>query len=262
MIGLLRAMLLALLLSVIPPAIMSVAAQCTKPPGWVPGNLAELLRQHQAWATETLPPDPDDPRRLNLCHADLSGLNLSNANLSDANLSTTRLVGTNFVGANLDGARLDGSYIKNSNFDAASLRRASFRTVEITGSLFAYANLERSRFRDTKITDSDFTGADLSHVSFYNVIAIRVNFHFADLSLANLGNMKITDVVFKDALLYLSNLRQLNIGEERRDDIAEFCRTLTSARGWQFSLRKQKFLCGARILPGKYPLDGENLQPK
>ena len=270
------------------------ADDCLNPLGWVPENLSELLIEHHAWATETLPPDPNDHRRINLCHADLSGMALGEVHLYHANLSITRMVDTNFNGAMLDGVKLDGSYIMNSNFEGTSLKRASFRNVEIANTRFAHAHINHVVFQDVKIKDSnftgshlnkakfwrtkltglkmqsvdlnsagfvdssmeniDFTGADLSHTFFSRTKLTEVNLYFANLSRADLGNTEIQDVIFKDALLYLSNLKAINIGEEKRDHIANFCNNLTSARDWQYSYRKGKFLCGAKILPGKHKL--------
>ncbi len=270
------------------------ADDCPNPPGWLPHNLPELLFEHRIWATEVLPPDINDPRRLNLCHADLSGLDLSDVNLSDANLSITRNVGVNFKRANLTGARFDGAYIKDSDFEGANMTRASLPHVEITGSRFAHADMAYSLFQDVKIRASDFTGsrldkakfwqselsdlkmhnaairrsifidsrlteidlsgADLSHTKFLSTYFDHVNFYFADLSRAYFSQTKLQNVNFKDALLYLADLKYIDIGPEKRDLIAKFCLNLTSARDWQLSYRHKKFRCGAKILPGKYNL--------
>jgi len=252
------------------------AEVCLNPPGWLPENLPELLFNHHVWATEQLPPYLGDPRRLNLCQADLSGLDFSGANLTDADLSTTRLVGTNFSGADLNGVRLDGAYIQDSNFAGTNLKGASLRRVEITGSRFVDADLEAALFQDTKIQLSDFTRVRLDKAKFWRVDLSdlmmqnanltgadfirssfeKIDFTGADLSQADLRQAKLRDIIFKDSLLYLTNLRRIDIGGDKRDVLAAFCRRLAQARDWQFSYRDKKLLCGGKILPGKHPLSG------
>ncbi|HEC00733.1 MAG TPA: pentapeptide repeat-containing protein, partial [Sphingomonadales bacterium] len=98
-------------------------------------------------------------------------------------------------------------------------------------------------------------GAALGQTVFVKNDLSQVNFTFADLSRADLGRANLREVRFKDSLLYLTNLQRINIGSARRDLIAQFCANLTSARDWQYSYRKPKFLCGAKELPGKYTLE-------
>jgi len=213
------------------------AEDCPNPQGWVPENLPELIWDHQIWATEVLPPDPNDPRRLNLCNADLSGFDFSEMPLPDAIFSKARIVGANFDKAILTRALFDRAYIKDSHFDGADLTRVSFVNTEIVKSRFAGALFQRALIFNTKFIEVDFTVANLMRVDF--------------------GNSLLQNVIMQDAQLYLANLKKISIGEERRDYIADFCRSLTSARGWQYSYRQPPFLCGARRLPGKYKMDGE-----
>ncbi len=217
---------------------LAAAEDCPHPVGWLPQNMAEVIFEHRLWATEVLPPDPFDPRRLNLCNADLTGFDFSEIDLSDAIFRKARIVGANFNRAKLTRAIFDGAYIRDSQFDKASLVRASFINGEIVKSRFVGALFHRARIFKAKFIQVDFTAANLERVDF--------------------GNSLLENVILHDAQLYLANLKNISIGDERRDHLAEFCRTLRTARAWQYSYRRDAFLCGAEKLPGKYKMEGEN----
>src|SRR2546423_1171496 len=76
-------------------------------------ELKEILRQHAAWARGDGPfflndrKVANDPRRANLCDADLRVAHLDGAHLGGANLGGANLSGANLSGANLFDAQLD-----------------------------------------------------------------------------------------------------------------------------------------------------------
>ena len=130
------------------------------------------------------------------------------------------------------------------NLCYADLSNMDFRGLDLS-----HADLSHSR-----IINSIFTGAILMNVNFTGTYIENSDFTNVDLSQANFKGAEIRGVIFTDALLYLTNLKMITIGSESRDKIAEFCRVLTRARAWQYSYRDEKLLCGAKALPGTYPL--------
>src|SRR6516162_6289612 len=113
-------------------------------------ELQEILKQHGVWV-KVFPyaqyhlDDPrvaNDPRRANLCGANLAsaGLNrasLAGANLDGANLSQANLDGANFSQANLDGAYLDfanlsGAYLDGAHLIGADLSRANLTYADLS----------------------------------------------------------------------------------------------------------------------------------
>src|SRR6202140_1235050 len=77
-----------------------------------PDELVEVLNQHTAWVEDGGSDNPKlatDPRRANLCGADLRYASLHGANLSGATLEGAELRGANLSGAIMYGTNLKGA---------------------------------------------------------------------------------------------------------------------------------------------------------
>jgi len=102
-------------------------------------ELKEILKKHAEWVEDTAvvkgwsrkagfikladPKLTDDPRRANLCEADLTGAHLDYAILTGANLSGAFLSSADLSGACLIGADLNGAYLESANLSGAHLVR-------------------------------------------------------------------------------------------------------------------------------------------
>lgn len=116
-------------------------------------ELKEVLRQHAAWLTDNSPfPDlndakvANDPRRANLCGADLDGADLSSKDLSGADLTDVKLDQANLISANLPRANLSNAKLTRMNLGGAS---------------FCGANLSGASFRSSIMEEVDLRSASL-----------------------------------------------------------------------------------------------------
>src|SRR6516164_4730332 len=107
-------------------------------------ELQEILKQHGVWV-KVFPYaqyhlyDPkvaNDPRRANLCGANLASAGLNRASLAGANLD-----GANFSQANLDGAYLDFANLSGAYLDGAHLIGADLSRANLTYADLSQANL-------------------------------------------------------------------------------------------------------------------------
>lgn len=108
-------------------------------------ELEKVLSDSKAWYETYLgefntQQAKSDPRRANLCGANLVGHNLSGARLEDANLSGARLWDANLSGARLAGANLSGADLLGANLSGAYLN---------------FANLGNANFEPKDVPDAD-----------------------------------------------------------------------------------------------------------
>src|SRR5713226_5140070 len=93
-------------------------------------ELAEILKQHAAWVKEGGPDNINDskfakdPRRANLCEADLNGAQLDSAQLSAAHLESAHLDRARLIGANLEYADLYNASLGGADLSGAHLKYA------------------------------------------------------------------------------------------------------------------------------------------
>src|SRR6266849_50249 len=107
-----------------------------KPP---PVELADILKQHAAWVKDGGTYDfrlANDPRRANLCGADLNGAHLSGADLIGADLRA------DLTGADLTKANLTSADLRDANRTGASLyhtqvSKAKLGYADLTGATYA-----------------------------------------------------------------------------------------------------------------------------
>ncbi|WP_373537757.1 pentapeptide repeat-containing protein [Microcoleus sp.] len=117
-----------------------------------------------------------DLRRVDLCNANLSGINLRNSYIEEIGL-----IHINLSGANLEGIDLRDIVLENANLSAVNMIEANLSEVNlmcanITDAIFngaclsnvrlLYANLSRSIFRNTNMNEVDFDGANLVDADF------------------------------------------------------------------------------------------------
>jgi uncharacterized protein YjbI with pentapeptide repeats len=132
-----------------------------------------------------------------LARADLTGINLCNANLEGMDLRGTVLTGsvcrfTRWRGADLSGADLRGAYLADSDLQGANLSAAllfsvSLDTADLTGAnlsganlsgaycaeaKFVRANLSYANLQSTYLGDADLTGARLAFTLFADCPAL------------------------------------------------------------------------------------------
>ncbi|MCV6636878.1 pentapeptide repeat-containing protein [Candidatus Albibeggiatoa sp. nov. NOAA] len=102
-------------------------------------------------------PFTQDARRINLCGANLQGLNLSKRDLSVANFAYANLQGTKFRYTNL---------IK-TDLHFANLSEADFFTANISDANLVYSNLVKANLFRSLLSNTDFYRANLSQAIFY-----------------------------------------------------------------------------------------------
>jgi uncharacterized protein YjbI with pentapeptide repeats len=179
-------------------------------------ELKEILRQHAAWLTDNslLPGsqtsvlDPkvaNDPRRANLCDADLTRAHLFRADLTSANLTRAHLFRADLGGAYLSSADLSGA-----NLNGADLSGADLVSANLSGAYLTRANLTRATLISVDLTDANLTRAALSS-DLTDANLTRADLRFADLTDANLtrANLRFADLT--GAHLTSANLRSANL---------------------------------------------------
>jgi Pentapeptide repeats (8 copies) len=94
-------------------------------------ELKEILKKHADWVKDGggwyKAKLADDPRRANLCGADLHGLQ----DLKDAHLYWAYLEGAHLDGADLSDAHLDWAYLEGAHLDYANLEGADLNGAHL-----------------------------------------------------------------------------------------------------------------------------------
>jgi uncharacterized protein YjbI with pentapeptide repeats len=160
-------------------------------------ELVKILESHAQWLSTyagrlDTQEARKDPRRANLCRAELretnlQGVDLRGADLQEANLpwkltgiilEGADLTGANFSMANLENARLGGAYTTYTNFCGANLRGAELNTnltiliraflhdttLDLHGVDLCGASLSKLNLQRAQIWTSYFDGAILNDV--------------------------------------------------------------------------------------------------
>jgi hypothetical protein len=101
------------------------------------------LKHHSAWLKDSGPDNPklaSDPRKANLCGADLEKADLQNADLENANLFDADLDGeaaSETGGADLRGADLTDADLTDADLTDADLSKAKLANVDLTDATYA-----------------------------------------------------------------------------------------------------------------------------
>jgi uncharacterized protein YjbI with pentapeptide repeats len=173
----------------------------------------------------------------NLTSANLTGADLQQAHLKQATLTTANVSGANLQRADLTGATLpstdlngqdfNGTILTGANLHQANLNQVSLSGATLTGVDLSGANLTFTRAEGLGARD-DLAGKDLSGANLSGVVGLPgadlkgTNLSGADLSAANLGGATLLDAelnqtrvsgtVFDNAILFGTQLIQLQFG--------------------------------------------------
>ena len=130
----------------------------------------------------------------NLQKADLTSANLSNADLKEADLSGANLTNAYFGRAKLNGANLSAAHIEGSNLDSAKLNGANF----------SFASLTKVDLRCAVLVEANFTNAILSDCLVYGISTwgtkvdgatqVRLNICPDNTSLNYVDNLKLAEI--------------------------------------------------------------------
>jgi uncharacterized protein YjbI with pentapeptide repeats len=133
-----------------------------------PGELATVLRNHQAWLKSKR--EPTDERRANLCQADLQKARLDGANLQGAGMVVPALYRAAIF--NLQNAHMAGANLQEANLTKANLQRAS-----LLGAKFQRAHLYEADLQEADLYGANLQGASLAKANLHGVYL-----HSADLA--------------------------------------------------------------------------------
>ncbi len=156
----------------------------------------------------------NDLRKIDLCRADLRGVDfyavfLSNAELLGADLREAQLMGeTNLSNSDLRGANLSKANLTNTHFAAANLYGANFSEACLKGTNLNLANLK----------DTDFSHADLTYVDLRLTILDGANFENAILRYClvygvSAWNVRLKGAVQKHLKICPDNMRDIYVDD-------------------------------------------------
>jgi pentapeptide repeat protein len=135
-------------------------------------ELKQVLDQHLEWLRGGS--RKEDPRKANLCRADLSGIRLGadmrGADLSSVLLFDADLSGSFLFGANLKGADLVRTNLQEVVLQAADLSGSDMAGANLSGAKLLGANMDSVNFEpDTlPVIDEIAYARNLSEMFFYN----------------------------------------------------------------------------------------------
>jgi hypothetical protein len=101
--------------------------------------------------------------RVNLSHADLSGVKFGGANLTQADLEHA-----NLQYADLSHARLLNAYLNEADLREASLICSEFTSTALRNAILKETNLGHADFRESDLRAADFSKAFVSNTTFQN----------------------------------------------------------------------------------------------
>jgi len=167
-------------------------------------ELKEILKQHDAWLKDHGTKLANDPRRANLCDANLNGVQLEGAHLDGANLN----------GVQLEGAHLDGANLNDAQLTFANLNKAHLNGVQLEGAHLDGANLNDAQLTFANLNKAHLEGAQLE----------GANLDFAQVSKAKLSYANLTDAVYAPASEppdpYVAGIKGLaTIKTDARDEV-------------------------------------------
>ncbi len=170
-------------------------------------ELKNVLTEHKVWF-ETYAGEFDtqqaelDPRKANLCGADLSGFDLRSIDLFKANLS----------GANLSGANLSDANLIWANLSGANLKEADLSVAHLNGVDLGYANLSGANLSDANLRHTRLVGANLSMADLSGANLVSANLSIADLSMAKLSHANLVSAHLPGADLSGAIFSRANLG--------------------------------------------------
>ena len=124
--------------------------------------------------------------KLDLCEADLQGINLSEINLRSANLRQ----------ANLGGSKLVRTDLQSADLTEAHLAQADLREALLNHTILCAATLQGANLQDASLERADLSGAQLSDTTLQG---------------AHLGDATLTDACLKGAKLYEADVTRAKL---------------------------------------------------
>jgi len=131
-------------------------------------------------------------KKVQLCSADLSGLNLCGIALQGANLK--------FVC--LDNASIQHANLQESDLRFANLRNSDLSYSDLSLSNLQGANLQNAKLQYANLQGCNLQGADLMHVSLQNANLQGANLQGANLQGANLHYTNLVGAKLQGASLH------------------------------------------------------------
>jgi uncharacterized protein YjbI with pentapeptide repeats len=138
-------------------------------------ELAEILKKHAEWLKDADLDNPkfvkdgngnpkfaNDPRRANLCEADLIGADLRGKVLAGAHLERADLRGADLRGAWLFLAHLENALLENTDLKGTYLFLAHLDNADLVGADLPKAHLGFADLTGADLRAADLTGADLT----------------------------------------------------------------------------------------------------
>ena len=158
-------------------------------------ELKDISGKNAEWLKDGGPNNPklaNDPRRANLCDADLRGAYLYGANLEYADLTVADLSGANLSSADLRSADLEGATLRGAILDGANLHGANLQGVHLDGETLTKADFSGADLLDANLSGSDLSGVHLDgtgleHADLTNAHLIGAYLNGADLTNAHLN---------------------------------------------------------------------------
>jgi hypothetical protein len=155
-------------------------------------ELTDILKKHAAWVKDVSvngwqggelvdPKLNHDPRRADLCDANLedallTAAELAGADLNHANLMSARMDGADLIHANLSGARQENAHLSGAHLNHANLSDANLQVIDLSGADLTSADLR----------GADLIGAHLESTDLSYAYLSGAHLGMADLKNANL----------------------------------------------------------------------------
>jgi uncharacterized protein YjbI with pentapeptide repeats len=160
-----------------------------------PAELAEIFKKHDEWLKEGGGSDSKlvyDPRRGNLCGADLTGAFLSGMDLEGVDLEGVGLEGAELEEAHLEGADMTGAHLKGADLgyahlEGVDLEGAHLEDADLIGAHLNKAVLIGGDLTGADLFDAELKGADLGYADLEGVDLTGAHLTGANLGGANLG---------------------------------------------------------------------------
>jgi uncharacterized protein YjbI with pentapeptide repeats len=190
-------------------------------------ELNEVLKEHKAWWTDyhnrtgmmmgdwaifQLPNVANDPRRANLCGADLQDAKiLDHANLAGADLAGAFLGGTNLSSTDLEFAFLPGAFLYRAKLAGAHLSFADLRGAFLSSANLAHADLIDVDLAGAYLGPASLGPIDLTYYSQIGANSAPANLSGANLTNGNLSGADLTATNLSGANLTNGNLSGANL---------------------------------------------------
>jgi hypothetical protein len=154
----------------------------------------------------------NDPRRANLCGADLSVAPLAGANLAGANLAGAELYAAHLEGANLKAAQLEGAHLYAAHLAGANLEGANLYAAHLN---FAHLNAANLNFAYLNFAHLEGANLDAAHLSEAYLSEAHLN--AAHLEGADLDFTHLEGADLNDAHLESADLRNVDLAKTYLD---------------------------------------------